>query len=260
MERQVAWSAARPGTGDILLYAESNTEAFSGHLGKARELSKLAAESALRAGQKEVAASREMITALQEAEFGNAAQARGKTAAALALAPTRDIQSLAALALARTGDSDRARKMADELEKQNPNNTEVVGYWLPTIRAAIEINRKHPSKAVEILQTAAPMELGEKGQLGVLLYPIYVRGQAYLALSQGGAAAAEFQKFIDHRGLVVNWPLGALAHLGLARAYALQGDTAKASTAYQDFLTLWKDADPDVPILKEAKAEYAKLQ
>jgi tetratricopeptide (TPR) repeat protein len=260
MERQVAWSAGKPGADNILLHAEANTEVFSGHIGKARELYKLAAESALRAGQKEVAAGHEMLAAFAEAEFGNAALARSQTVAALALAPTRNIRSLAALVFARTGDSERAHKMTDELEKQNSVNTEVVDYWLPTIRAAIEINGKNPAKAIEILQTAAPIELGERGQLGVLLYPIYVRGQAYLALRQGTAAAAEFQKLIDHRGLVLNQPIGALAHLGLARAYALQGDSAKANTVYQDFLTLWKDADPDVPVLKKAKAEYARLQ
>ena len=260
MKREVAWSVARLGADNMLLNAEANTEAFSGHMQKARELHRLAAESALRAGQKEVAAGREMLAAFPEAEFGNAAQARRETAAALALAPTRNVRSLAAFVLARAGDSDRARKMADDLEKQDPFNTEVVGYWLPTIRAAIEINRKNPAKAIEILQTAAPLELGERGQLGVLLYPIYVRGQAYLALQQGSAAAAEFQKLIDHRGLVLNQPIGALARLGLARAHALQGDTVKASTAYQDFLTLWKDADPEIPVLKKAQAEYARLQ
>jgi predicted Zn-dependent protease len=153
--------------------------------------------------------------------------------------------------------------MADELEKQNPLNTVINGYWLPTMRAAVEINRNDPGKAIELLQTAASSELGNplpQVNGGVFFYPIYVRAQAYLLLHRGNEAATEFQKFLAHRGVVGNCPLGALAHLGLARAYALQGETAKAKTAYQDFLTLWKDADPDIPILKEAKAEYAKLQ
>jgi len=257
MEREVTWKAG----GDILS-PESDTEAFYGHLGKARELSRRAVESGQRAEGKETAAEWEMNEALREAEFGNAPQARRQTAAALALASTKDIRILAALAWARVGDSDRAGKMADELEKQNPVHTKILGYWLPTIRAAIELNRKNPSKAIEILQTAAPFELAESTpatEIGEMLYPVYVRGQAYLALHQGNEAAAEFQKFLDHRGVVVNCPLGALAHLGLARAYALQGDTAKATTAYQDFLALWKDADPDIPILKQAKVEYEKL-
>jgi predicted Zn-dependent protease len=153
--------------------------------------------------------------------------------------------------------------MADDVEKRNPLDTVIVDYWLPTIRAAIEINRKSPSKAVEILQTAIPYELGyvdPEIEVGGLLYPVYVRGQAYLILRDGSAAAAEFQKSLDHRGVVVNCPLGALAHLGLARAYALQGDRIRARAAYDDFLALWKDADPDIPILKQAKTEYAKLQ
>ena len=134
---------------------------------------------------------------------------------------------------------------------------------MPTIRAALELNRQNPSKAVEILQTAAPYELGEPDpapELGGYLYPVYLRGQAYLALHQGSAAVAEFLKFIDNRGVVINCPLSALAHLGLARAYSSQGDTSKARAAYQDFLRLWKDADPEILILKDAKAEYAKLQ
>jgi tetratricopeptide (TPR) repeat protein len=263
MQRQAAWTAGRPDADDILLSPESDTEAFSGHLGKARELSRRASESARRAGEKETAAGREMNAALREAEFGNAAEARSRIDAALALDSTQDTEILAALALARAGDSERAQKMADELEKQNPANTTINGYWLPTIRAAIELNRQNPSKAAEMLQQAASYELGEPDpapEVGGFLYPVYVRGQAYLALGKGSAAIAEFRKFLDHRGVASNCPLGALANLGLARAYALQGDTAKAKAAYEDFLALWKEADPDIPILKQAKAEYAKLQ
>jgi len=263
MERQSAWSAGRPGSDDILLSLQSDTEASSGHLGKARQLSRRASESAQRVGENEAAAGREMNAALREAEFGNAVQARSQTASALALDSTQGTQILAAVVLARAGDSDRAQKMADDLEKQSPLNTTINGYWLPTIRASLELNRQNPSKAVEILETATPYELGEPDpapEVGGFLYPIFLRGQAYLALGQGSAAAAEFRKFIDHRGVVINCPLGALAYLGLARAYGLQGDTSKTRAAYQDFLALWKDADPDIPVLIAAKAEYAKLQ
>ena len=271
MQRQVAVSAGKPGGEDFLLSFQSDTEAFSGHLGKARDFSRRAVESARRADEKETAAGWQMNGALREAEFGNAAQARNEAASALALASTRDVQILAALALARVGDSGRAQKMADELEKQHPLDTVINGYWLPTIRAAVEINGNNatkasgtgPAKAVELLQAANSYELGQPpplAEFGGFLYPPYVRGQAYLLLHQGNEAAAEFQKFLDHRGVVANCPLGALAHLGLARAYALHGDTAKARAAYNDFFTLWKDADPDIPILQQAKAEYAKLK
>jgi eukaryotic-like serine/threonine-protein kinase len=269
MERQVAWSAGRIGTEDSFLSLQSNTLAYSGRLVKASQFSRRAVESANRAGEKETAAEDQLNAALGEAEFGNAAQARSQTASALALSSTRDIRILAALALARAGVSDQAQKMADVLEKQNPLDTLIIGYWLPTIRAAIELNRKNPSKAIELLRTAAPYDPGTSLPTG-FLYPVYVRGQARLLLRDGSAAAAEFQKFLDHRGVVVNCPLGALARLGLARAYALQAQSArgtdaesartKARVAYKDFLTLWKDADPDIPILKEAKAEYAKLK
>jgi len=262
MQRQVGWALGKPGSEGALLSYQSDTEAFSGHLGKAREISRRAMDSARRAGEKETSADWEINAALREAEFGNAAQSRNTTAAALVLASTRGVQVLAAVALARAGDSDRALKMADELQKQNPLNTVIISYWLPTIRAAVEINRKNPAKTIEILQTAAPYELGNpspQAEVGATLYPVYLRGLAYLLLHQGSAAAAEFQKFLDHRGVVVNCPLGALARLGLARAYALEGDKAKARVAYQDFLALWKDADPDIPILNQAEAEYTKL-
>ena len=147
--------------------------------------------------------------------------------------------------------------------KRFPRDTLINRYWLPTITAAIEINRRNPSKAIEVVQVTAPYELGEsypQFQVGGSLYPVYVRAQAYLLLHRGGEAAAEFQKIIDHRGILMNCPLGALARLGLARAYALQGQIAKSRSNYQDFFALWKDADPDIPILKQAKAEYAKLQ
>ena len=150
----------------------------------------------------------------------------------------------------------RLRTLADDLANRFPDHTLVQSYYLPSIRAELALSHDDPAGAIEMLQAAVPYELSDAGAL----YPAYVRGEAYLAAHKGNQAAAEFQKIHDHRGIVVNSSIGALAHLGLGRAYVLQGDTAKARTAYQDFLTLWKDADPDIPILKQAKAEYAKLQ
>jgi eukaryotic-like serine/threonine-protein kinase len=261
MERQVSWAAGRPGAEDLLLSFQSDTEAYYGRLTKARDFSRRAVDSAVRADSKETAALWQVNTALREAEFGNAAAARQGVAAALALAPGRDVKLLSALTLARVGDSARAKAIVAELEKSYPSRTVLKVYWLPTLKAAIEFNRGNSAQAIVFLEAAAPYETGQPPpmQLGTL-YPAYVRGQAYLLAHRGGEAAAEFQKLVDHRGLLVNFCLGALAHLGLARAYALQGDTTKSRTQYQDFFALWKGADPDIPILKEAKAEYAKLQ
>ena len=263
MQHQADWFAGKLGLEDVSLSFQSDTEAVSGHLAKARELSQRALESAQRADEKETAAKRELNDALREAEFGNPAQARSQTSGALALSSARSVRVLAALVLARTGDTDRAQKMADELQTQNPLDTKINVYWEPVIRAAIQISRKNPGKATEILQATVPYELGVPGplpEIGVLLYPVYLRGEADLMLHAGRAATAEFQKFLDNRSMVINSPLGPLARLELARAYAMQGDAAKAKATYQDFFTLWKDADPDIPILKQAKAEYAKLQ
>jgi serine/threonine protein kinase/tetratricopeptide (TPR) repeat protein len=263
MGRQVAWAGGKPGADDVLLSYQSDTEAFSGHLGKAQKLSRRAVDSARGSEEKETAAGWQMNAALREAEFGNAAQARTEAASALALASNRDMQILAALVLARAGDSARAQALADALEKRNPLNTVINGYWLPTIRAAVEINRNKPAKAIELLEVALSYELGHPApevEFGGFLYPAYVRGQAFLLLHQGSEAVAEFRKFLDHRSIAANCPLAALARLGLARAYALQGDTNKARAAFQDFFALWKEADPDTPVLREAKAEFAKLK
>jgi tetratricopeptide (TPR) repeat protein len=167
-----------------------------------------------------------------------------------------------ALALALVGDVAESGEQAKELVRRFPEDTFVKFNYLPTIRARLELNRNHVSKAIEDLEVAAPYELGVVGDRAftLSLYPAYVRGQAHLVAGRGSEAAAEFQKILDHPGVVQNELIGALAHLGLARAYLLQGNTSKGRAAYQDFLTLWKDADPDVPILKEAKAEYARLQ
>jgi eukaryotic-like serine/threonine-protein kinase len=261
MKSQIA--AGQPGAEDLLLSLASDTEAFYGHLSKARALSLRAIDSARRSDQKETAAGWQINAALREAELGNTIQARKATSLALALASTRDVQILAALAFARTGDLAEAKRMTQDLAKRFPRDTLINSYWLPTINAAIEINRRNPSKAIEILQVAAPYELGEsypQFQVGGSLYPIYVRAHAYLVLHRGYEAAKEFTKILDHRGIVMNCSLGALAHLGLARSYASMGQTAKSRSAYQDFFSLWNDADPDIPVLTQAKAEYAKLQ
>jgi predicted Zn-dependent protease len=175
------------------------------------------------------------------------------------LGPNRDVRVIAALALALAGDTAAAEKLATELNKTFPLDTMVQRYWVPTIRAAVALERKDPDRAIELLKATSTVELGAPTNNTVWMRPVYLRGEAYLMLHDGNRAAAEFQKFIDHPGVVMNFPWGALARLGLARAYAMRGDTAKARSAYQDFLTLWKDADPEIPILKQAKAEYAKL-
>jgi eukaryotic-like serine/threonine-protein kinase len=180
---------------------------------------------------------------------------------------SRDFQYGTTLALALTDDFSRGEtrleQQADDFARRFPEDTLVEFNYLPTLRAQMAIDHHDPSKAIELLQAAAPYELGSTGGFPVLylsLYPVYVRGEAYLLLHQGSQAVAEFQKILEHRGIVWNEPIGALAHLQLGRAYILAGDMEKARIAYQDFLTLWKDSDPDIPILKQAQAEYAKLQ
>ena len=256
MDRQLAWAANKPGLEDNFLSAASGTEAYYGHLRKGLELNQHAIESGKRNNRVEAAATYEGGVAWTEADFGNYARAREGAKAAIGTASSRDVQTMAALILARAGDPAHAQALADDLAKRFPLHTLIQGYWLPTIRATIEINRNDPTRAIELLKLTSPLEMIRDGGL----YAVYLRGLAYLLLHQSNEAAAEFQKLLAHRGLVGNSPYGALAHLGLARAYALQGDTAKAKAAYRDFLTLWKDADPDIPIFLAAKAEYAKLQ
>ena len=262
MQRQLdAWKD-KPG-GDVLLSFASDTEAYSGHLDNARDLSQRAIESALHSDAKETAAEWQINAALREAEFGNVARAREAIAKALETAPTRDVQILAALAYARIGDIKQARQISDDLARRFPLNSMINRYWLPTINATIEISRNKAADAVELLRTTSQYELGTpppQFEVGGSLYPVYVRGQAYLSLHKGEEAAAEFQKLLNHRGIALNSPLAALAHLQLGRAYALSGNEGKARSAYQEFLALWKEADPDIPIYKEAQAEYAKLQ
>jgi tetratricopeptide (TPR) repeat protein len=260
MAQWVSTAMGKPGAEDLLLATQADTEGWYGRLKNAHELTGRAMDSALHNDGKAAAAAYQAEAALREVEAGNRGQARSDASAALKLAANRDVQAMAALALARAGDTAGAEKLAGELDKTVPLDTLAQRYWLPTIRAGVALERQDPNRAIELLKVASTIELSAPTNLTIALCPAYLRGEAYLMLHDGNRAAAEFQKFIDHRGLVGNFPWGALARLGLARAYAMRGDTAKARTAYQDFLTLWKDADPDVPILREAKAEYAKLK
>ena len=263
MSVQQQWYADKPQFENFGLALASDSEGYVGHLRKARELTKRAVDSAIRADNKENGAIFQAIAAQREAAYGNAAEARQTAAKALKLAPeSPGAESEAALAFAMAGDKTRAESLAQDLGKRFPMDTQMQSLWLPVIQAQLALDREDPALALTIPQAASPMELGLISfTINVsCLYPAYVRGEAYLATGHGSAAAAEFQKILDHSGIVWNCWTGALAHLGLARAKAIQGDTVKAKTAYRDFLTLWKDADPDIPILKQAKAEYAKLQ
>jgi serine/threonine protein kinase/tetratricopeptide (TPR) repeat protein len=272
MAEQQQWSAGKPEENDGLALA-SDTEAYGGHLGKAQELTKRAVDSAIRADSKESGATWQAIAAQREAAYGYPAEARQSAAEAFKLAPTsQSVEVEAALAFAMAGDTAQAESLAQNLGKRFRLDTQMQLLWLPAIQAQLALERKNPSLALNVLQAATPIELGQIGFVVNIscLYHVYVRGEAYLAAGQGSAAAAEFQKILDHSGIVWNCWTGALAHLGVARANALQSRTSqgadadaarvRALAAYKDFLTLWKDADPDIPILKEAKAEYAKLQ
>jgi eukaryotic-like serine/threonine-protein kinase len=275
MAKQVSWASGKPGKENRMLYLQASTAAYSGKLAAARELSRQAATSAGQAGEKEMEAGCEAAAALWEALYGNTQEARQHVATTLAKSNGRDAQYVAALALAVIGDSARSQALAEDLEKRFPDDTVVRFNYLPTLHAQLFLNAPDRSpdrstdrspdnvaKAVQALAVASPYELGVPGNstFWTNLYPVYVRGQAFLASRQGTQAAAEFQKIVDWRGVVANEPIGALAHLGLARSYALMGDLPKSRAAYNAFLTLWKDADPDIPILKQAITEYAKLQ
>ena len=228
-KRQVAWAADKPGWDDVLLASEANTATYSGQLGKAREFSRRAVASAERAQEKETAAGYEAEASLREALFGNAAQARQRAATALALSAGRDVQYGAALALTLAGDAGRTQAMANELSNRFSDDTIVHFNYLPTIHALVALSRNDSSRAIEALQPTAPYEMGTPGSgtFSPNLYPIYVRAEAYLAGNQGSEAAIEFQKILDHDGVVVNAPIGALAHLGLARAYSLGATTQR---------------------------------
>jgi eukaryotic-like serine/threonine-protein kinase len=257
MQRTLARAPEVSGAQSVLLYEQAKTEAYYGHFQKARNLSRVAGDLVVHEGDKESAASWLATDSIREAEAGFVSQARLYLAQAEKMRAGKDVQVLAALVTARIGDPREAQKLSEDLDKKYPQDTFVQKYWLPVIRAALDLRQRSGSKAVDDLEPATALELGDSSAL--TLYPAYVRGQAYLVTGDASKAAAEFQKFLDHPGIVLNSPLGPLAHLGRARALARSGDSAKARDAYRDFLGLWKDADPDIPILKQAKAEYAKL-
>ena len=262
MAQQVAQSKGKPGLEHTLMANEADTAAFSGRLKGAREFSRRAVDSAQRAEEKEAAATYSALSGLREALFGNADEAHRRATLALKSSSGRDVQYGAALGLAYAGDDRQAQELSDDLSRGYPEATIVQFNYLPTLRAKLALNRGKASEAIDGLRAAAPYELGQttSSTYGwTALYPVYVRGEAYLAARQGSEAVAEFQKILDHRGISLNEPIGALAHLGLARGYVLTDDTAKARTKYQDFLDLWKDADPDLPVLQQAKREYVKL-
>jgi tetratricopeptide (TPR) repeat protein len=264
MQREVAAAHGKSGAEELISDHQAFALAYAGHLQEAMKMLRRASDLAQQAGHREKAALFEIRTALWEAFYGNAPAAKPAATAALALAKNREVQYGAALALSMSGDSSQAQTLTDDLESSFPEDTSVKFNYLPSVRAFLALNHGDPAKAIELLQVAVPYELGQprSTQTGFFgaLYPIYARGQAYLAASQGAEAAKEFQKILDHPGMMVGDPIGVLAHLQLGRAYAMQGDAAKAKAAYENFLLLWKDADPDIPVLRRAKVEYARLQ
>lgn len=261
MTSEAEWAEGKPGVEGLFLSMEARTAAYSGKLGRARELYQHASASAERAAEKETAALYVSGEAVNETLFGNAAEGKKSAAAALGEANDKDVEAAAALAYAFAGDAAHAQSLATDLAKRFPEDTIVNFNYLPAIRAQISLDEHDAARAVEILQSASPYELGAADMLiGNALYPVYVRGLAYLAERNGAAAALEFQKILDHPGIVLNEPIGVLAHLQIARAYALESEKDKARTAYQDFLVLWKDADHDIPVLKQTKSEYARLE
>ena len=266
MEDEVALAREQRGTDDWMSNSEGFVLAYSGHLEAARKMSRLAADLARQTERRDTEALYEADAAVREALFENVSAARQRAVHALELSMSRDVAYGVGVALALSGDSSRSQGVTEDLSRRLPEDTRVQFTYAPTLRALLALRHGQPSKAVELLQTTIPYELGSPTTGGSefllgagSLYTVYVRGLAYLAAHQGAEAAGEFQKILDHRGIVISDPIGALAHLQLGRAYALSGDNSKAKSAYQDFLTLWKDADPDIPILRQAQAEYANL-
>jgi len=261
MQRHFDAAMGQPGAEDILLAMRSDVETYYGKLAKAREFSLRAEDSAQKNGAKETAAFWRAYAALHEAEVGNAAEARQMAKTAFALVPGRDVRVLAALTLSRSGESDHAQRLADSLDSEFPLDTLMQHYTLPTIRATVALNKGDAQRALGILQTASGYEVCVPqvfANTAPVPYPMYIRALAYLKAGQAAKAASEFENMLR----LYHWqyPIEAVAHAQLARAYAMQGDSAKARAAYNDFFALWKDADPDIPILKQAKAEYAKLR
>jgi serine/threonine protein kinase/tetratricopeptide (TPR) repeat protein len=262
MAEQLAWASGKSGIEDALLGMDADTAAYFGRLRKSEELTRQAVASAVHADEKETAAAYEAQSGVRQALFGNPAPAKQHAAAALSMTDGRDVQFLAALAYALAGDSANTQTLVNDLTKRFPSDTLAKFIYLTTLRAQQAFMRHDSAKAIAELQPAASYESGQSSSgntISIALYPVYIRGQALLMAKQGKEAAAEYQKILDHRGVVINGPIGVLAHLGLGRAYALSGDTGKAKIEYQNFLASWKDADSDIPILKQAKSEYASL-
>ena len=260
MERNAAATMGTPGVEDQMLFLESETAAYAGEFAKARELTRRAADSARRAQEKETAAEYLGHNAVREAIVGSSAVAKEDAQSAIAEINGKNAEGFSAIAFALTGDAANANRLIDDLGKRFSQDTIVQFEYLPMARAGLALTTGNAANAIEALTVTSSYELGHtNNDFTFALYPVYLRGEAYLAAKNGTAAASEFQRILDHSGVVGNEPIGALAHLGLGRAYGLSGDSAKARTAYQDFFALWKNADPDTPILKKAKAEYAKL-
>jgi serine/threonine protein kinase/Tfp pilus assembly protein PilF len=257
MQKQLEWAMGQPGAEDLLLSAASDTEAFYGRFDRARGLTRRAAQSAKNADMAETAAGWKANAALRGAEVGNKVQARAIATDALQMSRGRDVELQVALALARAGQPAQAERIVAKLDTEYSHSTMMQNYWLPTIRAAIELQNKNANRAIELLEETIPYELGE-GLQGHM-YPTYLRGEAYLMLGRGDQAAAEFQKVLEYRGVVLNFVIGSLARLQLARAAALRGDTAAARKNYEDFLGLWKGADADLHLLSTAQNEYKRL-
>jgi len=263
MAQEMAWASGKPGVEDALLAMHADTAAFSGQLRRAEELTRQAVNSAVHAEEKETAAYYEAQAGVRQALFGNAEAAKRHAADALAMSNGRDVQYMAALALAFAGDTNRTQVLQNDFTKRFPEDTLAKFMYGPALRAEQALLRHDYSKMADELAPSVPYELGQANggsTISIALYPVYIRASGYLAAKQGKEAVGEFQKIVDSRSVVVNGPIGVLAHLGLGRAYALAGDPTNAKVAYQDFLAQWKDADTDVPILKQAKEEYAKLQ
>jgi eukaryotic-like serine/threonine-protein kinase len=256
MKQQFTAAADTPELEPYLVSIQSDTEAYYGRLRNTRSFARGASEFAKRRNSIEESALQQASEGLEEAEVGNDSRAREAEVSALALASTQDVQLRAALAFARAGDVAQSQSLGDSLNRRFAIDTLIQSFYLPTIEAAIALRQNNAAKAIELLDSTRQYELGADRTM----YPVYLRGEAYLQRKEGPQAAAEFQKIIDHRGIVQNFLLGALAYLQLGRAKVIAGDKDGARNSYQDFLTLWKDADPDIPILKQAKAEYAKLQ
>lgn len=261
MERQVADATGKPGVEDQILFLESETAAYNGEFAKSRELARRAAAAAERTNEKETAAEYLGHSAVREALVGNMDAAKQDAKAAMLRSDSRQGNAFSAIALALAGDSAQAVRLSDDLRKKFPADTIVQSDYLPMIRAAAALRSGDAPRAIEALAAAEPYELGQTNtSFTFASYPVYLRAEAYLAAKEGAAAQAEFQKILDHYGVIGNQPIGALAHLGLARSYTLQGNVLKARAAYSDFLSLWKNADPDLTVLKEMKVEFAQLQ